>query len=142
MSADRGGISDGRNFCRSAVKYAKRDFGRIDILVNNAAEQHLTEEYHEDQGEPASTVQPTIPQNRERFAMVFLGPRGLLDKIQRAPGRGIEVVTASFAFHESSVGTNFGIALTCIVLILFVLGRLFGSWPFFAARTACSISSE
>jgi len=30
-------------FCRSAVKQTKRDFGRIDILVNNAAEQHLRE---------------------------------------------------------------------------------------------------
>ncbi|PYJ12232.1 MAG: NAD(P)-dependent oxidoreductase [Verrucomicrobia bacterium] len=30
-------------FCRSAVKQVKRNFGRIDILVNNAAEQHPQE---------------------------------------------------------------------------------------------------
>lgn len=30
-------------FCQSAVKQAKRDLGKIDILVNNAAEQHPQE---------------------------------------------------------------------------------------------------
>ena len=61
MSAHRGGYRMGE-ILPIGVKQTKRDFGRIDILVNNAAEQHPTEGHHEDQGEPASTVRPTIPQ--------------------------------------------------------------------------------
>jgi NAD(P)-dependent dehydrogenase (short-subunit alcohol dehydrogenase family) len=34
-------------FCRDAVEKAVKEFGRLDILVNNAAEQHETEDFRE-----------------------------------------------------------------------------------------------
>jgi NAD(P)-dependent dehydrogenase (short-subunit alcohol dehydrogenase family) len=35
------------SFCRDAVEKAVKEFGRLDILVNNAAEQHETEDFRE-----------------------------------------------------------------------------------------------
>jgi len=35
------------SFCRDAVEKAAKEFGRLDILVNNAAEQHETEDFRE-----------------------------------------------------------------------------------------------
>lgn len=41
-----GDISD-RDFCRAAVRETVKQFRRIDILVNNAAEQHLATEFED-----------------------------------------------------------------------------------------------
>ena len=41
-----GDIAD-RQFCETAVRQAVKSFGRIDILVNNAAEQHTAEDFAE-----------------------------------------------------------------------------------------------
>jgi NAD(P)-dependent dehydrogenase (short-subunit alcohol dehydrogenase family) len=38
-------------FCRSAVEQAVKEFGRLDILVNNAAEQHETHDFREIEAE-------------------------------------------------------------------------------------------
>src|SRR5690606_13595621 len=38
-----GDIGD-RDFCRSAVEQALEKFGQVDILINNAAEQHVRED--------------------------------------------------------------------------------------------------
>jgi NAD(P)-dependent dehydrogenase (short-subunit alcohol dehydrogenase family) len=42
----RGDIAD-PEFCKAAVAETKKAFGRVDILVNNAAEQHSVEEFEE-----------------------------------------------------------------------------------------------
>jgi NAD(P)-dependent dehydrogenase (short-subunit alcohol dehydrogenase family) len=41
-----GDVGD-EKFCRDAVEKTLKEFGRIDILVNNAAEQHETEDFRE-----------------------------------------------------------------------------------------------
>jgi NAD(P)-dependent dehydrogenase (short-subunit alcohol dehydrogenase family) len=41
-----GDVGD-EKFCRDAVEKTVKEFGRIDILVNNAAEQHETEDFRE-----------------------------------------------------------------------------------------------
>jgi len=41
-----GDVGD-EKFCRDAVEKTAKEFGRIDILVNNAAEQHETEDFRE-----------------------------------------------------------------------------------------------
>ena len=41
-----GDIAD-RQFCETAVRQTVKSFGRIDILVNNAAEQHMAEDFAE-----------------------------------------------------------------------------------------------
>jgi NAD(P)-dependent dehydrogenase (short-subunit alcohol dehydrogenase family) len=41
-----GDVGD-EKFCRDAVENTVKEFGRIDILVNNAAEQHETEDFRE-----------------------------------------------------------------------------------------------
>jgi NAD(P)-dependent dehydrogenase (short-subunit alcohol dehydrogenase family) len=41
-----GDVGD-EKFCRDAVEKTVREFGRLDILVNNAAEQHETEDFRE-----------------------------------------------------------------------------------------------
>jgi NAD(P)-dependent dehydrogenase (short-subunit alcohol dehydrogenase family) len=41
-----GDVGD-ENVCRAAVEQTVKEFGRLDILVNNAAEQHETEDFRE-----------------------------------------------------------------------------------------------
>ena len=41
-----GDVGD-ENFCRAVVEQTVKEFGRLDILVNNAAEQHETEDFRE-----------------------------------------------------------------------------------------------
>ena len=41
-----GDVGD-EKFCRDSVEKTVKEFGRIDILVNNAAEQHETEDFRE-----------------------------------------------------------------------------------------------
>ena len=41
-----GDVGD-ENFCRAAVEQTVKEFGRLDILVNNAAEQHETDDFRE-----------------------------------------------------------------------------------------------
>jgi NAD(P)-dependent dehydrogenase (short-subunit alcohol dehydrogenase family) len=44
-----GDIGD-EQFCRAAVEQAVKEFGRLDVLVNNAAEQHETEDFRKIDG--------------------------------------------------------------------------------------------
>jgi NAD(P)-dependent dehydrogenase (short-subunit alcohol dehydrogenase family) len=44
--AQRGDIGD-RDFCTGAVEAVLQQFGRLDILVNNAAEQHMAKDFTE-----------------------------------------------------------------------------------------------
>jgi NAD(P)-dependent dehydrogenase (short-subunit alcohol dehydrogenase family) len=44
-----GDVGD-EQFCRAAVEQAVKEFGRLDVLVNNAAEQHETEDFRKIDG--------------------------------------------------------------------------------------------
>ena len=48
--AIRGDVGD-ENFCRTAVDETVKRFGRLDVLVNNAAEQHALKDFTEISGE-------------------------------------------------------------------------------------------
>jgi NAD(P)-dependent dehydrogenase (short-subunit alcohol dehydrogenase family) len=81
------------NFCRTAVTRTKRELGRIDILVNNAAEQH-----------PQDCITKISRRQLERtfrtniFSMFFL-TKAVLPHFKK---RGIIINTASVTAYQGS----------------------------------------
>ena len=87
-----GDIGD-ESFCRSAVSQTKRELGRIDILVNNAAEQH-----------PQESITKVTERQLERtfrtniFAMFFL-TKAVVPHFKNG---GVIINTASVTAYQGS----------------------------------------
>jgi NAD(P)-dependent dehydrogenase (short-subunit alcohol dehydrogenase family) len=80
-------------FCQSAVKQARRELGRIDILVNNAAEQH-----------PQESITKITERQLEKtfrtniFAMFFL-TKAVIPQFKKG---GVIINTASVTAYQGS----------------------------------------
>ena len=87
-----GDIGD-ESFCRSAISQTKRELGRIDILVNNAAEQH-----------PQESITKITERQLERtfrtniFAMFFL-TKAVMPHFKKG---GVIINTASVTAYQGS----------------------------------------
>jgi NAD(P)-dependent dehydrogenase (short-subunit alcohol dehydrogenase family) len=87
-----GDIGD-EKFCRSAIAQARRELGRVDILVNNAAEQH-----------PQESITKITERQLERtfrtniFAMFFL-TKAMLPLLKKG---GVIINTASVTAYQGS----------------------------------------
>src|SRR5213082_3016982 len=87
-----GDIGD-ESFCRSAISQTKRELGRIDILINNAAEQH-----------PQETITKITEKQLEKtfrtniFAMFFL-TKAVMPHFKEG---GVVINTASVTAYQGS----------------------------------------
>jgi NAD(P)-dependent dehydrogenase (short-subunit alcohol dehydrogenase family) len=90
----RGDIGD-LSFCRSAVESVVEEFGQLDILVNNAAEQHPQESI---EGIEESQLTATFRTNV--FSMFFL-TQAALPYLKKRPGSTIINTTSVTAYRGS-----------------------------------------
>lgn len=90
----RGDVGD-KGFCRSAVERTAEAFGGLDVLVNNAAEQHMETDLR---GIAESQLERTFRTNI--FGYVFMA-QAALDHLE--PGDAIGNVTSATAYHGMPV---------------------------------------
>src|SRR5690606_15011887 len=82
-------------FCRRAVDQTVKKFGRLDILVNNAAQQHIKSDIEEiDEAQLVSTFRTNI------FSMFFM-TQAALSHLKKQPGSCISNTTSVTAYRGS-----------------------------------------
>lgn len=91
----RGDIAD-KSFCEEAITEVMAQFGALDILINNAAEQHVAKDF-----EAISEVQIRRTFDTNIFGMMFLS-QAALPHLKRAKGTIINT-TSITAYRGMSV---------------------------------------